>query len=137
MDISDPENITSFKRRKKCGILDNQWNPKYHQLATAQANGLIKIFTLPDLDDIAETNLDKEDIIALSVAWNVTGSSLAATDSKGGLSVCNLRETGLEVTRNWPDAHNFEAWITTWDSNCHGLLYSGKSMSFYRLYVCY
>jgi diphthamide biosynthesis protein 7 len=85
---------------------------------------------------VISQDVDSE-TLALSLDWstgrckfeNVQNSPLiSVSDSKGYISLLTLTDLGLEKRQCWK-AHDFEAWITSFDYWNYSIVYTGKRES--------
>lgn len=89
----------------------------------------ITLLVEKELPSVAE-----EDRLALSIDWslNLNSSScneinLAVSDSKGCVSIFVLNDDSLEVINSWK-AHNFEAWIVSFNHWNNSVIYTGERL---------
>lgn len=79
-----------------------------------------------------------DDALCLSLDWNHDGSSVLSSDSKGGLSLHNLREDGslykLQTIKNSHTIFNSpsEVWTCAFSSTNNNTVYSGGDDGFLR-----
>ncbi|XP_075217689.1 diphthine methyltransferase [Lycorma delicatula] len=131
-------------------VLDCKWCPVpllgKVLLAVANAKGKICIYELcttengdcsngyPKLVLLVEKELpthNAEDKLSLSIDWSVginccsyNQISLAVSDSKGCISIFLLNDNSLELQYHWK-AHEFEAWIVSYNYSNTNVIYTG------------
>lgn len=132
----ESERLTKQACLRTEAILDSKWkktfNDENYIFATADAKGCVQFYSLLHkpkssnvykLDKIANSCSAKNGL-ALSLDWCSDGSLVSSSDSNGFISIINLTPNGPVQSGYW-NAHNAEAWITSfnhWDDN---IIYSG------------
>jgi diphthamide biosynthesis protein 7 len=139
----DPENIdlTPIQLVDTPGILDVKWCRKksYQQISLAVANSIGQIVLYSFDSDISIKQQHVQNIgddgtarLALSCDW-YEGYKIAVSDSKGEVSCLNVSVEGSEPISNWK-AHDYEAWVASFDRYSDQLIYSGGDDSCFRLW---
>lgn len=115
-------------------VLDQKWMK--NKLFTATSAGSIECYDLncegtKNLVKISEIKLQKEvsDCLALSLDVKKDHRLIAASDSKGKISVLDIEEN---LVRQQFDAHQFEAWTVAFDNFNDEIIYSGDFNAFIR-----
>lgn len=139
----DPDQIdlTPIQLVDSPGILDVKWcrQKSYNQISLAVANsiGQIVVYTFdPDsvirqqhVQNICDVDGGR---LALSCDW-YGGCKIAVSDSKGEVSCLNINNQGPELVGTWK-AHDYEAWVASFDRHSDQLIYSGGDDSCFRLW---
>ena len=132
-------------------VLDMRWahikNLDKTFLAVANAEGFLQIYELDKYSETISLRLISESLVgdpqnknmALSLDWSIgTGEfdnssniKLTVSDSGGDISLFQLEEGAYELKKitSW-HAHNFEAWIATFDYWNTNIIYTGKNHIF-------
>lgn len=121
-------------------ILDLKWCCHAVQgnvlLAVANAAGQIVVYRLEVRDELSpqlvfwcQLNTDEEDTLALSLDWSTRKNHSDAplitfSDSKGKISVIQLLNQELRLQQKFL-AHEYEAWITSFNYWNENILYTG------------
>ena len=122
------------------GILDVKWCRKksYDQITLSVANaiGEIVLYNLSQ-DDCLQINQHHvqsigTDCLALSCDW-YDGYKIAVSDSNGNISSLDVSTEGSRLVRTWK-AHDYEAWVTSFDRHSDQLVYSGGDDSCFCLW---
>ena len=138
-----PENIdlTPIQLVDTPGILDVKCCRKkfYNEisLAVASLTGQIVLYSFDSDISIKQQHVqnivdDGTGRLALSCDW-YEGYKIAVSDSKGEVSCLNVSVEGSEPISNWK-AHDYEAWVASFDRHSDQLIYSGGDDSCFRLW---
>lgn len=139
----DPEKIdlTPVQLVDTPGILDVKWcrQKSYHQISLAAANALGQIVLyhfdcdpVPTISQHHVQSIGDTSRLALSCDW-YDGSKIAVSDSNGEVSCLNVSIQGSESISTWK-AHDYEAWVASFDRHSDQLIYSGGDDSCFRLW---
>lgn len=106
-------------------ILDQKWIKNH--LLTATSEGFIENFKLDieskKIEKVSRVKLQKDEPDCLALSLDVHNGVIAASDSKGKISLLNLEQNSL--TTQWK-AHDFEAWTVALDRFNDNVIYSGN-----------
>uniref|UniRef100_A0A1Q3FFM3 methylated diphthine methylhydrolase n=1 Tax=Culex tarsalis TaxID=7177 RepID=A0A1Q3FFM3_CULTA len=112
-------------------ILDQKWNPKTSNLAVA-AGGELQLYAtcgigqqmLSHVESLEIPPEDEREQLALALDWSSDGSRAAVSDSRGGVSIVSIEQSGMRHLHRWK-AHSFEAWTCAFDRADQNVLYTG------------
>ena len=136
------ESLNELERLETAAILDMKWLNSngiiLPLLATADALGKVKVYQLNEekLKFLYAYDIDKksENILALSLDWHHGSNRVLVSDSKGEINLLDwTNESTLTYERNW-SAHNFEAWICSFDKWNENRFYTGGDDTFLNSY---
>ena len=137
----NPEHIdlTPIQLIDSPGVLDIKWcrQKSYGQIILAMANAIGQIvFYRFDLDArISQDHVQsigEDGRLALSCDW-FEGYKLTVSDSNGEISCLSISTNGSELVSTWK-AHEYEAWVASFDRHSDQLIYSGGDDSSFRLW---
>lgn len=121
--------------QETAAILDQKWT-KLNATAdpiigAASALGEVILYSLRDsrLHFLSSVVLDpeQENLLACAIDWNAEQEpdrKLVVSDSKGHMSLLQLRESSLSMVSTWM-AHSFEAWTCAFDKHNSNIVYTG------------
>ncbi|KAJ3692529.1 hypothetical protein LUZ60_012879 [Juncus effusus] len=126
-------------RENTAGIFDMKWSPvnesfgNYPLLALADADGFLTVRKLESESASPNNKVNLKEVctekistcMCLYVDWRNSLDCISVSHSDGSISLISFKESELKVTQNW-QAHQFEAWTTTFDLFNPHLLYSGS-----------
>lgn len=120
------------------GILDVKWCRKklnnQINIAVANALGQLVLYSLnPETNAISQNHVQSvgADRLALSCDW-YDGCKIVVSDSSGHVSCFSVSDQGSDLIHTWK-AHDYEAWVASFDRHSDQLVYSGGDDSCFRL----
>ncbi|EFA76071.1 WD40 repeat-containing protein [Heterostelium album PN500] len=119
------------------GILDMKWTKTDQpKLGVVLSRGDLAIYRVGDIDGTNQKSLvpvmnatpispsESDEILALSLDWNKSGTRIITSFSNGSLALFDVDNDKPETIERW-DAHGYEAWIAAFYYHQEQLMFSG------------
>lgn len=132
-------NLTPLQQIDTPGILDIKWCRREvnNQVLLAAANALgelilYKINSDFNLAQVHSTLIEYDNRLALFCDWHF-GEKVVVSDSKGHVSCLSINNQVSSIEASWK-AHDYEAWVASFDWHNGNLIYSGGDDCCFRLW---
>jgi len=118
-------------------VLDMKWSSDPEpRLAVADAAGFLRLYRLGNGDSchlVKYKDVEISEGLALALEWCVTNDNIIVSDSKGFVTVVNVKEEATEHVAVL-SGHSYEAWTCCFSKHDPRLLYSGGDDCVFNFY---